>query len=55
PEMQEAFGTGRIIPVGPEGDRAVATVLAPVRDSLGEVVAVIELTAPLEGQAPAWS
>ena len=54
-EMQEVFGTGEVVAVGPEGDRAVATVLAPVRDSLGEVVAVIELTAPLEGQAPAWS
>ncbi len=54
-EMQEVLGTGEIVTVAPEPDRALATVLAPVRDSLGEVVAVIELTAPLEGQAPAWS
>jgi hypothetical protein len=55
PEMQEAFGTGLIVPVAPESGRDLATVLAPVRDSLGEVVAVIELTASPQGQAPAWS
>ena len=55
PEMQEAFGTGRLVSVGPEPGKALATVLAPVRDSLGEVAAVVELTAPLEGEPPAWS
>ena len=55
PEMKEVFGIGEIRRVGPEPDRPLATALAPVRDSLGDVVAVVELTAPLEGQAPAWS
>jgi hypothetical protein len=33
----------------------LVTALAPVRDSLGDVVAVLELTAPLDAERPAWS
>ena len=36
-------------------DGKTLTVLAPVRDSLGDVAAVVELTAPLTGPATAWS
>ncbi len=55
PEMKEVFQAGKITsaPVGPD-DKFVA-VLAPVRDSLGDVVGVVELTAPLEAEGPAWS
>jgi hypothetical protein len=55
PEMKEVFQTGKVAsaPVGPD-DKLVA-VLAPVRDSLGDVVGVVELTAPLEAEGPAWS
>ena len=55
PEMKEVFDTGEIrqAPLG-EGDK-VATVLAPIRDSLGDVVAVVELSAPLGDPPPAWS
>jgi hypothetical protein len=54
-EMKEVFATGQIRRVPPaEGDR-LATALAPVRDSLGDVVAVAEFTAPLDAPPPAWS
>lgn len=54
-EMKEVFRTGRIVRVPAGSDDEMATVLAPARDSLGDVVGVIELTAPLETEAPAWS
>ena len=55
PEMKQVLQTGEVVaaPSRP-GDRRV-TVLGPVRDSLGDVVAVVELTAPLDVQGPAWS
>ena len=55
-EMAECFASGEVTPA-PEDDDLV-TVMAPVRDSLGEVVAVVELTAPNPKSAklaPAWS
>ncbi|KPK86001.1 MAG: hypothetical protein AMJ81_02195 [Phycisphaerae bacterium SM23_33] len=55
PEMKQVFANGQVLRVAPaEGDR-LATVLAPVRDSLGDVVAVAEFTAPLDAPPPAWS
>lgn len=54
-EMKQVFDSGEIRRAPwREGDR-LATVLAPVRDSLGDVVAVAEFTAPLEAPPPAWS
>ena len=55
PEMAEVVKTGKALalPVA-DGDRQ-ATALAPIRDSLGDVVAVCEFSAPLTGQSPAWS
>ncbi|KKL80288.1 hypothetical protein LCGC14_2006260 [marine sediment metagenome] len=55
PEMQAVFDSGEVT-VAPqvEGDRT-ATVLAPIRDSLGDVVAIVELTAPLQSPPPAWN
>ena len=54
-EMAKAFKTGRVS-AAPyrEGDR-LRTALAPVRDSLGDVVALMELSAPMNLPAPAWS
>ena len=54
-EMKEAFQAGRIVPVPTGPDDELVTVLAPVRDSLGDVAGVVELTAPLDVEAPAWS
>jgi len=58
PEMADCMRSGRVIelPVGESGE--LLTVLAPVRDSLGDVVAVAELTARNPAAAmldPAWS
>ena len=56
PEMAQVFETGRCQQLTPDGANAVATVLAPVRDSLHDVVAVVELSAPvLPDDRPAWS
>jgi len=59
PAMKEAFESRQIVPVpsaaGPGAKDGFVTVLAPVRDSLGDVAAVVELTAPLEAEAPSWS
>ena len=56
-EMKHVLRTGRICDVeAGEGRPALLTVLAPVRDSLGDVVAVAELTAPSGADPPpAWS
>lgn len=51
-EMKDVFQTGRIVAVGPAPDDKRVTVLAPVRDSLGDVVAAVELTAPLDAPPP---
>jgi hypothetical protein len=55
PDMKEAFATGQIRQVGPAEGEPLATVLAPVRNSLGDVVAIAELTAATGGSSPAWS
>jgi hypothetical protein len=55
PEMKEVLEAGKVVSVSPSGDKNLATVLAPVRDSLGDVVGVVELTAPLDAPPPAWS
>jgi len=34
---------------------SLVTVLAPIRDSLGDVVAVVEFTSLLQGQPSAWN
>ncbi len=56
PEMARCLKTGRV--VAAPADRDYVTVLAPVRDSLGDVVGVVELCAASPGSralAPAWS
>lgn len=55
-EMAECFASGEVT-VAPENEDLV-TVLAPVRDSLGDVVGAVELTAPNPKSAKlalAWS
>jgi ribosomal protein L11 methylase PrmA len=56
-EMRDVLQGGQLRRLAPdEKHPALATVLAPVRDSLGDVVAVVELTAPASaGAPPAWS
>ena len=55
PELREVFESGRIRLVPPgEGD-TLATALAPIRDSLGDVIGAVELTTQLEGPPPAGS
>ncbi len=54
PEMAEVFATGRLVTAPPDPAGKLMAVLAPVRDSLGGVVAVCELTAPIDPAAPAW-
>lgn len=53
-EMRRAFETGQVTPAPSGPDDRQVTVLAPVRDSLQDVVAVVELTAPLAPRAPAF-
>jgi len=55
PEMRRVLDAGEVTaaPTGPNDTHV--TVLAPIRDSLQDVVGVVELTAPLDPDAPAWS
>jgi len=53
-EMQRVFETGEVVVAPPHPAGTHVTVLAPVRDSLGDVAAVCELTAPLDPTGPAW-
>jgi len=58
PEMQEVFATGEICQLPPDangGNRRHATALAPVRDSLGQVVAVAEFTSRVSGEAEVFN
>ncbi|MHC4717908.1 MAG: hypothetical protein ACYS5V_13120 [Planctomycetota bacterium] len=55
PEMAEVVRTGQVLAVPVAEDDRQATALAPIRDSLGDIVAVCEFSAPLAGQSPAWS
>ena len=54
PEMRDVFESGepRRAPAA-DGDKC-ATVLTPIRDSLGDVAAVLELSSPLN-RPPAWN
>lgn len=55
PDIEAVFKSGKVRRVRAARGDKLATSLAPIRDSLGDVVAVVELTAPLKGPAPAWS
>jgi len=57
PEMREVFATGQIRPLPPDstGNRQQVTALAPIRDSLGQVVAVAEFTARVSGEPEAFN
>lgn len=58
PEMLECVKTGKIVDAPEEHPTGTLTVLAPVFDSLGDVLAVVELSAPHPASktlAPAWS
>ena len=57
PEMREVFATGEIrqLPADSHGDRRQVTALAPIRDSLGQVVAVAEFTSRVSGEAEAFN
>ena len=55
-EVKQVFETGEIGTVFPDESAAMYTTLAPVRDSLGDVVAVVELSTPTpENNNEAWS
>ena len=53
--LKQMLETGEMVQVAPGEGEVLATVLAPIRDSLGDVVGAVELSAPLEGPPPAWS
>ena len=56
--MRQVFESGTIGRIGPdEGEQKarMATALAPVRDSLGDVVGIAEFTSLLDGEPEAWS
>jgi len=61
PAMREVFATGEIRQVAPsdeDRDKSpghLATALAPIRDSLGDVVAVAEFTALVGGRPSSWN
>jgi hypothetical protein len=58
PEMAECIETGQTVVAPLEHPSQTLTVLAPVFDSLGDVVGVVELSAQNPAariQAPAWS
>ncbi|NKB70307.1 MAG: hypothetical protein GKR89_24820 [Candidatus Latescibacteria bacterium] len=57
PAIQRVFDSSAIESVGPNGDAPpqLATALAPVKDSLGDVVGVAEFTALLTGNPASWN
>jgi len=58
PEMAECLESGEVVVSPPDPERGLLAVLAPVRDSLGDVVGFVELTAkdPESASAsPEWS
>jgi len=55
PAMRQVYETGAIVEAPSSPDDQHITVLAPVRDSLGDVAAVVELTAPLDPEGPSWA
>ncbi len=55
-EVKNVFETGEIAAIFPDDSAAMYTTLNPVRDSLGDIVAVVELSTPTPGtDGPAWS
>ena len=54
PEMKQVFETGEMRRAPAADGGKCAAVLAPVRDSLGDVAAVLELSSPLN-RPPAWN
>ncbi len=56
--LADCLATGRVTTEAPEEQDHLLTVLAPVRDSLGDVAGVVEITArhpAAKSPAPAWS
>lgn len=54
-EIAEVLRTGRVVSVPPDDATPLATALGPIRDSLGDVVGVVELTSAVDGRRRAWS
>jgi len=57
PEMSECLEKGEVT-LAPDDEKRPVTVLAPVRNSLQEVVGLVEISAPNPGSGkllPAWS
>ena len=57
-ELAQCLSSGQITPAPADGSEDFLTVLAPIRDSLGDVVGCVELTAAHPASkllAPAWS
>jgi hypothetical protein len=55
PALRRVFETGEPAALPPEPGGHHVTALAPVRNSLRDVAAVVELTAPTDLDAPAWA
>lgn len=56
--LAECLRTGSVTTVGPEAEDRWLTVLAPVRDSLGDIAGLVEITAmnpSAKSLAPAWN
>lgn len=53
--LREVFANAKRVWLPADRDGHLVTVLAPIRDSLQDVVGVVELTAPTDLDAPAWS
>ena len=58
PEMARSLKSGRVLVLKPTRKKDVVTVIAPIRDSLGTVVGLVEFSAlspASQALVPAWS
>lgn len=55
PQLSEVLDSGQIVSIGPDDSLPLATAIGPIRDSLGDVVGVIEMTATVGDEQVAWS
>ena len=54
-QMAEVVRNGRVLLVPPDESMPLATALGPLRDSLSDVVGVVEFTVAVNGNRRAWS
>lgn len=55
PEMRRALDHGEIVTCPPSEDVATLAILAPLRDSLQDIVACVEFASSTDALAPDWS